>query len=441
MTIISRPSLKPYIKAGLLGEKLSHSLSPAIHHKFWRLTGTEGSYELFEARRYDIEALLGRLEREGYIGINVTIPYKTEVIKYLSELSPEAEAIGSVNTIIFKGGRRLGYNTDYFGLKTLLDSSDIEIKGRSVVILGTGGAARCALKLARDMGAQRVIAASRSPESTEVSGAVSYEALDSLGSIGVLINTTPVGMSPHPDGCPVTADVIQKCGSVVDLIYNPATTKLLAHAQALGIKAVNGLGMLCAQAVKAQEIWNGQTYGGIIYDSVYRHMLRVVYKPNIVLTGMPGSGKTTVGRLLAGRLGMEFIDTDAMVEQEHGPIPDIFNAGGEETFRAYEREAAKKAAAAHGAVISTGGGIILDGRNMDALRETGTVVFLDRPLEALLEDTDTSGRPLLAGGRDAIAALYKLRHGLYKQYADIITDNSYGAEGCAQKIIEVLEDM
>lgn len=437
----SRPFPNRYMKAGLLGEKLSHSLSPAIHQKFWRMSGIAGSYELFESRRDGIEALLNRLEREGYIGINVTIPYKTEVMKHLNELSPEAEAIGSVNTVMFKGGRRLGYNTDYFGLKTLLDSSDIAIAGKSVVVLGTGGAARCALKLARDMGAQRVIAASRSPEKADVPGAVSYEVLNRLGSIDVLINTTPVGMSPHTDGCPVNESVIENCGSVVDLVYNPAETKLLSKAQTFGIKAVNGLGMLCAQAVKAQEIWNGQVYGGDIYNSVYKYMLRVVYKPNIVLIGMPGSGKTTVGRLLAERLGMEFIDTDAMVEQEHGPIPDIFNAEGEEAFRSYERKAAKKAAAAHGAVISTGGGIILDGRNIDALKETGTVVFLDRPLEALLKDTDTSGRPLLAGGKDAIAGLYRQRHGLYVKYADIITDNSSGAEVCAREIIEALEDM
>lgn len=430
------------VKVGLLGETLSHSLSPAIHKKFRRLACIEGSYELFETPRDGIDALLSRLEAEGYTGVNVTIPYKTEVIKYLSELSPEAEAIGSVNTILFKDGKRRGYNTDYFGLKALLESERIGISGKSVAILGTGGAARCAYKLARDMGAKLITVASRTPQSASgILGAVGYDTLDALGHIDVLINTTPAGMSPHPDACPVTADVIKKCGSVVDLIYNPAKTRLLAQAEELNIKAVNGLLMLCAQAVKAQEIWNGQTYGRDIYDSVYRHMFRVVYKPNIVLIGMPGSGKTTVGKLLAEKLGMEFVDTDAMIEDKHGPIPGIFKSEGEAAFRAYESEEAKAAAAKARAVISTGGGMVLNECNMAALSGTGTVVFLDRPLDILLNETDTSGRPLLAEGKEAIVALYKQRHGLYMKYADIIPDDTSGAEGCATDIIEKLEDM
>ncbi len=429
------------MKAGLIGEKLSHSLSPEIHSKFYRLTGLPGSYSLFETSEDSLGAFLDRLAAQGYAGVNVTIPYKTVIMKHLDSLSVEAEAIGAVNTVHFRGREKCGHNTDYYGLKVLLESEGIDVKGLSVVILGTGGAARCALKLAHDMGAASVTAVSRSPENADgLFGAMSYDMLNSLLHIGVLINTTPIGMAPDVDGCPVPQAVIEKCGCVVDLIYNPAETVLLKIARSLGIKAVNGLLMLCAQAVKAQEIWTGLGFGGDIYSGVYEYMKTKVYKTNIVLIGMPGSGKTTVGRLLAERLGMDFADTDAMVEEAHGKIPDIFRAEGEAAFRKYESEAAKKAAAMSRAVISTGGGIIMNESNMNSLRETGRVVFLDRALEQLLSDTDTSGRPLLTDGKESIEKLYRERHSLYHKYADIIPETGNDARSCAEDIIRKLEE-
>lgn len=430
------------MKAGLIGEKLSHSLSPQIHKKFYDFAGIQGSYELFETPKGKLGELLGRLESEGLTGVNVTIPYKTEIMKYLDSLSPEAEAIGAVNTVLLSGGKRYGHNTDYFGLKALIDSAGAELSGASAVILGTGGAARCALKLLRDMVTGSITAASRRPsEADAVFKAISYGELEALPRIDILVNTTPCGMYPDTDCCPVTSSVIKKCGCVIDLIYNPAETKLLSKAREYGINTVNGLLMLCAQAVKAQEIWNGKAYGGEIYDAVYDYMQRKVYKTNIVLTGMPGSGKTTVGRLLAEQKRMGFADTDAIVEETHGAIPDIFSREGEPAFRSYEHDATVKAAAMRNTVISTGGGIILDKTNMDALRGTGTVVFIDRPLEILLSETDTSGRPLLAGGREAIAALFGQRHRLYTVYADIIQENTSDAQSCVADIIKKLEEM
>lgn len=430
------------MKEGLIGGKLSHSLSPQIHGRFYTLAGIQGNYELFETSKEDLPALLNRLESEGYNGVNVTIPYKTEIIQYLDALSPEAKAIGAVNTVLFQDSRRYGHNTDYYGLKALIDSAGMNLNGAEAVILGTGGAARCALKLLRDMGAGSISSASRRPDKADdIFRAISYEQLDALPRIDVIINTTPSGMYPDTEGCPVSADVIKKCGCVIDLIYNPAETKLLAYAKEFGIKTANGLLMLCSQAVKAQEIWNGKAYGAEIYDAVYSYMQRKVYRTNIVLTGMPGSGKTTIGKLLANKLGMGFADTDAMVEEAHGAIPEIFSREGETVFRKYEHEAAVKASAMSNTVISTGGGIILDKANMCALGATGTIVFIDRPLEILLSETDTSGRPLLAGGKDAIEALYKQRHGLYTGYADIIQKNTLDAERCVSDIINKLEEL
>ena len=430
------------MKAGLIGEKLGHSLSPLIHERLYRLAGIEGSYELLETPRDPLGALIGSLEAKGFTGVNVTIPYKTEVMKYISSLSDKARAIGSVNTIFFRDGGRYGYNTDYLGLEMLLREAGAKPRGKRAVILGTGGSALCALKLLSDMGADEIITASRSPENADaVFGAVGYDYLDALDTIDVLVNTTPAGMYPDVEGCPVDEAVVKKCGCVADLVYNPAETKLLRLAKENGIPCANGLVMLCAQAVKAQEIWNGRAFGDDVYDLVYEYMKRRVYKTNLVLIGMPGSGKSTIGRLLAERLGMEFADTDAMIESSRGAIPDIFEIEGETAFRSYENEAAEAAAAMRNTVLSTGGGIVLDARNMEALGASGVIAFLDRPLETLLEDTDTSGRPLLAGGREAIERLYCERLHLYKRYADIVPDNSTDIESCIEDIITKLEEL
>ncbi|MDD5018495.1 MAG: shikimate kinase [Eubacteriales bacterium] len=429
-------------KTGLIGEKLGHSLSPQIHARFYHITNMPGSYALFETPKSGIGALLSRLESEGYTGLNVTIPYKAKVMQYLDDISAEAAGIGAVNTIHFKDGKRIGYNTDYFGLKILVASNGIAVKGRRVVILGTGGAAKCAHRLMCDMGAKEVCVISRRPRADKTPGAVGYDALDALGAIDVLINATPVGMSPDTDGCPVSDGVIKRCVSVIDIVYNPPETVLIKKARACGKTAVNGLLMLGAQAVRAQEIWNSQTYGKAVYDDIYSLLVNIVapQKTNIVLIGMPGSGKTTVGMALAERLHMAFADTDEMIEQKHGRIPDIFANQGEAAFRQYEYEAAKEAAALRHTVISTGGGIILNEHNMHALGLTGTVVFLDRPLESLVHDTDTATRPLLADGKDALIALFEKRYPLYQRYAEIVPDNTADVDTCVTDIIKKLEE-
>jgi shikimate dehydrogenase len=429
-------------KAGLIGGKLSHSLSPQIHEKYWRLTSQTGQYSLIETSEACLGERLDELQAQGYAGVNVTIPHKTAVMRYLNDITPEAQAIGAVNTVLFASGRRIGHNTDYFGLKSLLEQNGFLLVGKRVVILGSGGAARCALSLAKDEKAAEVLVVSRAPEKADPAlNAVGYNVLDRIKAIDVLINATPSGMYPNTDACPVSDDVIQKCASVVDMIYNPEQTLLLQKAALMGKGYANGLWMLCAQALKAEEIWTGAAFNEQICRTIFDELRSHAPRTNIVLIGMPGSGKSTIGRIVAERLGYQFADTDTLIEEQHGRIPDIFAAQGEAAFREMELVTARQTSQRQNTVISTGGGIVQTSAAMNALKETGFVVYIDRPLETLLSEVDTSNRPLLAGGREHLITLFNRRHTLYRQYADLTVVNDGTAEQCAEDILLKLEEL
>ncbi len=430
------------IKAGLIGGKLSHSLSPQIHEKYWYLSGQLGQYSLFETEEQSLGHRLDELAAQGFVGVNVTIPHKTAVMRYLDVITPEAEAIGAVNTVHFSFGRRVGHNTDYFGLKSLLDQNGFLLSDKRVVILGSGGAARCTLSLAKNEKAAEALVVSRTPEEADPAlNAVGYDVLDRMDTIDVLINATPAGMYPNTHNCPVSDDVIQRCNNVVDMIYNPEQTQLLQKAASMGKGYSNGFWMLCAQALKAQEIWIGKAFDEDICRTIYNGLKSHASRTNIVLIGMPGSGKSTVGHIIAERLSLEFADTDALIEAQHGRISDIFETQGEAVFREMELVTARQTAQRQNTVISTGGGMIQTSAAMDVLKETGIVVYIDRPLDMLLQEVDISNRPLLADGRQQLITLYNKRHVLYRQYADITVVNYGTAQQCAKDILTKLEEL
>ena len=406
------------MKCGLIGRKLGHSYSCQIHHAI-----ADYSYDLWEL---EPEQLAPFLQKGDFAGVNVTIPYKQQVIPYLDDLSDTARAIGAVNTIVNRSGRLYGDNTDLAGMIALIRRLGLELHGKKVLILGTGGTSKTARAAAQQLGAAEVYRLSRSGRED----AVTYEEARRLhGDAAVLINTTPCGMYPAVEGCPLDPVDFPRLEGVVDAVYNPLRTNLVLAARERGIPAQGGLYMLAAQAVYAGALFRGCQAAQADIDLAYRTVLRQV--ENIVLIGMPSAGKTTVGQLLARRTGKKFTDTDTLVEQRIGmTIADYFRTSGEEAFRAREQETVAEVSAAGGQIIATGGGAILRRENLTALRRNGLLVFLDRPIEQL---TATVDRPL-ASDREALRRRYEERYALYRAAADVYIKNDGSPEEAADQI-------
>ncbi len=403
---------------GLLGGRLGHSLSPQIHGYFG-----DYPYELIEKTP---EELADFFAAPAFRAVNVTIPYKKDVMAFCDELDETARRIGSVNTIRFDADAVRGYNTDYFGFRTLLEMHRVPVTGSKVLVLGSGGSSVTACCVLRDLQAREVVVISRGGENN-------YRNLERHADAEVIVNTTPVGMFPRNLEAPLELSRFPACRAVVDIIYNPLKTRLLLEAERRGVIAVNGLTMLVAQGKRAAELFLGQSLPDTLIDRTVRDMERRF--ENVTLVGMPGCGKSTVGCLLAERLGKSFADTDTLVEQAaKRPIPELIAAEGEAAFRDREEQAVYDATQQLGTVIATGGGAVLRERNRLALQQNGAVVFLER----LVEKLATAGRPLSQGGDAALRTLYAERLPLYRQTATHTVTVDDDPHVTCDRILEVL---
>lgn len=411
------------MKYGLIGETLGHSFSPEIHRKLGRY-----DYELREIPRGELAAFL--LARD-FFGINVTIPYKTDVIPYLDELSESARDVGAVNTVVNRDGKLYGDNTDVRGLIALIRRMRPDLSGLTVLILGTGGAGKAAVAAAKALGAKKIVRVSR----TGREGAATYDDVcREYTHADFLINTTPVGMFPQTGKSPIDLSFFPRLSGVVDAIYNPLFTRLLLDARERGIPAENGLFMLVSQATAAAELFTGSPVGEDETERIFRELR--FEKRNIVLIGMPGAGKSTVGRLLSDKLGRPLLDTDELIVRRAGmPITDVFASRGETAFRDLESGVIREISQSGGGVISTGGGAILRKENVRALKSNGHLIYLDRPLSDLVPTPD---RPL-ADEPAKLRALFSTRDPLYRAAADLIVSVRGTPENTVNGILEKLK--
>ena len=404
------------LRCGLLGRKLGHSYSPQIHRE---LSCYE--YKLYEKEPEELEAFL---KSGTFDGLNVTIPYKKTVMAYLDEISPEAAAIGSVNTIVNRGGKLTGYNTDAFGFSWLLQKSGVEAADKKALVFGSGGASVTVCHVLKSLGADPVVVISRTGENN-------YENLDRHLDAKLLINATPLGMYPNNGESPVDLTRFSALDGVLDVIYNPARTALMLQAEQLGIPCAGGLSMLVAQAKRSAELFTGTE----IADGRVAEIERAVRArlENIVIIGMPGCGKSSVARRLGERLGREVVECDAYIEQQAGKtIPEIFAEGGETAFRRLETEALRELGKRSGIILSTGGGCVTRPENYPSLHQNGCIVWLTRDLSLL----PTDGRPMSQANPPE--ALWETRKALYEQFSDIKAANDGTISECVNAIEEAL---
>ena len=401
---------------GLLGHKLGHSYSPQIHSFL-----ADYSYALFEKEPEELGAFL---KSGTFSGINVTVPYKKEVIPYLDELTDRAKKVGAVNTVVCRNGKLIGHNTDYFGFETMLKASGLAVKGKKCLVLGSGGASNTVVAVLAEHGANVVII-SRNGENN-------YSNLHLHKDASLIVNTTPVGMYPNVGVSPVDLDHFPDLEGVLDVVYNPARTQLLLDAEKRGIPAINGLLMLVAQAKEASEWFSNTTINDGKIEMIHK-ILRSQME-NIVLVGMPGCGKSTIGKILAEKSGKTFVDADAEIIKKAGmTIPEIFAQFGEDGFRKIETEVLIELGKQSSLVIATGGGCVTRQENYGSLHQNGKIFRIKREISQL----PTEGRPL--SQTSDLNRMYEARKPLYTAFADAVIINDTQPETAAGQILEALK--
>ncbi|MBR3867967.1 MAG: shikimate dehydrogenase [Clostridia bacterium] len=411
-------------KYGCIGKKLTHSFSKEIHAKL-----ADYEYELIELNEDEIAEFF---DKKDFHAVNVTIPYKQTVIPYLDSLSDVAERIGAVNTIVNRNGKLYGYNTDYYGMKALTEKIGIDMKGKKVLILGTGGTSKTARILTEDMGASEIITVSRSKSENYITY---EEAVNEHSDANVIINTTPSGMYPDCEGIPIDISSFNKLEGVMDAVYNPLCTNLILKAKEKGIKAEGGLYMLVMQAVVAVQKFLDMEIEKTVADNVFASVF--ASKENIILTGMPGSGKSTVGKLL-NIDGFIFVDTDEEIEKRCGcSIKEIINSKGEKYFRDLETEVIKDISSKGCQIISTGGGAVLREENVKSLKRNGKLFFINADIGRLCP---TDNRPL-SDTAEKLKKLYNERIDIYKWAADVIVPDMATPQKEAEFILKARTEL
>ena len=414
------------MKYGLIGEKLGHSFSKEIHEKI-----ADYTYELKEIKKEDLENFI--LSKE-FSALNVTIPYKEMVIPYMDFIDEKALEIKAVNTVVNKCGKLYAYNTDYYGLKALILNNNIDCNNKTVLILGTGGTSKTASVVLKDLNAKKVLFVSRS-ENDDNPNVITYSKASDLEDVNIIINTTPNGMYPKDEEPIIDITKYKTLEAVVDVVYNPLKTRLVRDALELGINAVGGLYMLVGQAVYAVERFLDKSFDDItkVIDRVYKDILSK--KENIVLIGMPGCGKSTIGKMLSEKLNKELIDSDVEIEKViNSKIKDFLTESNEEEFRDIESNVINNISLLNNKIISTGGGAVKRYSNIKSLKGNGLIIFIDRSIDNIKTD-DT--RPL-SSNVEKLNKLYKERYPLYKKACDYEVSNNGDIHDTVNKIIELI---
>lgn len=404
---------------GLLGHKLGHSYSPQIHSLLGFAGQRRYTYGLFPAEPEDIEEILAA---ENLRGLNVTIPYKQTVLAFCDEISPEVLRIGAANTLVKRDEKITAYNTDIYGFRYMVYASGIQVGGKKVLVLGSGGASKAVVCALEDLGAREIVIISRT-------GANSYKNLDLHADADIIVNTTPVGMYPNNMERPLDIGLFPNLCGVLDIVYNPEITGLLLDAEERGIPHAGGLHMLVAQAKQAYELFTDKKLPEKVINEIVTALRNDM--ENIVLIGMPGCGKTTIARALSAALGRDIIDTDQEIERKTNmTIPEIFRKHGEARFRELEHDAIVEYGKLSGKILSLGGGAILNPENYPHLHQNGKIYFIRRETELLATD----GRPL-SKSPEALKEMQKIRLPLYRQFADVEISNDSALEDAVNQIL------